>query len=339
MQKMGVWWQKQRFKLLTIGVCAYFVILVGILIVWAWIPQRTGWFAIVEIFLPYLFLPLIVLIPFLCWRSTILLRILFVLGILLFGICFPLRLGGGSVGTNAHEVTALTWNLLGSNERSGYVRTLLESKKPDIVALQEAEWQGMDQAMDLLAQYPYHLYRPDEGVPPGEMLLSVYPIKEHGIIQEDETRKTWDIPRVLWARLDVGQGHTLMVVNAHPISAFNTVYGCTFCPERRDRQIKALQEFLQPFITQGEQILLLGDMNTTDREPAYRDLAANLKDTHLAVGYGSGHSWGIRGLNKFWALIRIDYMFVTPNVTPLALETDCTSRGSDHCVLTGRFAL
>jgi vancomycin resistance protein VanJ len=37
--------------------------------------------------------------------------------------------------------------------------------------------------------------------------------------------------------------------------------------------------------------------------------------------------------------LRIDYMFSTARVTPLHLDTDCTPRGSDHCVLLGRFAV
>ncbi|MBO0781534.1 MAG: endonuclease/exonuclease/phosphatase family protein [Ktedonobacteraceae bacterium] len=340
MSKIGIWWRKQRFKLLTIGVCVYLILLVGVLLVWAFSPQQEGMFALVEIFLPYLFLPLVFMVPFLFWRFTVLLRIIFVLGVILFGVCFPPRLGDrGSANGSVGEVTALTWNMLGSNERSGYVRQLLNSKEPGIVVLQETEWEGIDLADDILRQYPYHVYRPREGAPPGEVILSKYPIKEYGVIQADSTRVIWDIPRVLWVRLDVGQGRTLLVVNAHPISAYRTVYGCIFCPERRDRQITALHEFLQPLITRGEQILLLGDMNTTDREPAYRELSANLKDTHLLVGNGNGHSWGIMGLNRYWSLLRIDYIFVTPNIRPLSLDTDCSSRGSDHCVLMGHFAL
>jgi endonuclease/exonuclease/phosphatase family metal-dependent hydrolase len=168
--------------------------------------------------------------------------------------------------------------------------------------------------------------------------LSIYPIVEYGAIEiSADGAVVWDIPRVLWARLDLGAGHTVLVVNAHPISAVNTTYRCLFCSQLRDSQVRALREFLQPFIAQGEQVLLLGDMNTTDRELAYQDLAAGLIDTHLQVGNGNGHTWGIRGLNRFWAFLRIDYMFVTPNITPVSLETDCASRGSDHCVLTGQF--
>lgn len=341
MKTIAAWWSKQRFQLLTIGTFIYVVSLLVLIILWKQFAQREGTLALVAILLPYLFVPLFLLIPFLFWRLAMALRIVLLVGVVLFVACFPPRLWPGhtSEGTTK-TISALTWNLLGSNERAGYVRALLQEKMPDIVALQEADWVGMDQAEDLLQQYPHHLYRPADGVPPGEILLSVYPIVDYGTIEvSDSGDATWDIPRVLWARLDLGAGHTILVVNAHPISAVNTTYRCLFCAERRDSQVKALSAFLQPFIAQGEQILLLGDMNTTDRELAYHDLTTGLIDTHLQVGNGSGHTWGIRGINRFWAFLRIDYMLVTPNITPLSLDTDCASRGSDHCVLTGQFSV
>jgi hypothetical protein len=38
-------------------------------------------------------------------------------------------------------------------------------------------------------------------------------------------------------------------------------------------------------------------------------------------------------------LLRIDYLFSSPNVTPLRMSVDCTPEGSDHCVVRGRFEL
>ncbi|GHO51935.1 endonuclease/exonuclease/phosphatase family protein [Ktedonobacter robiniae] len=334
-------WQKQRFKVLTIGASLYVLLVLIFLISHAIAPQRVGLLALAGIFAPYLFAPLALLVPFLFLRFTALLRIAFAIGVILFGLCFSPRLGAGNAQSieGGRTITAMTWNFLGDNTRGGYVRQLINTHHPDLIALQEADWNGIDEAQDILRQYPYHLYGSGE-TPPGEVLLSTLPILDHGqVTAPDGSRAVWDIPRILWARLDLGHGQTLFVVNAHPISSINTVYGCLFCPQRRDSQIKALHQFLQPFIQHGERLLLLGDMNTTDREPAYQDLSAGLQDTHLLVGKGSGHSWGIRGLNQYWAFLRIDYMFVTPKVKPLSLDTDCTSRGSDHCVLIGKFSI
>ncbi|GCE16966.1 endonuclease/exonuclease/phosphatase family protein [Dictyobacter kobayashii] len=334
-------WQKQRFKTLIIGTLCYLLVVDIIIVAHVFVPQREGILALLAIFAPYLFIPLLILIPFLLWRFTSVLRVVFVLGIVLFCLWFPPRLGNGGAQESAtgQTVTALTWNYRGRNKRDGYLRQIIDEKDPGIIALQEADWSGIDLATDILQAYPYHLYQPND-VPPGEALLSKYPIVDHGILQaSDGSRTVWDIPRVLWVRLDLGHGRTMLVVNAHPISAVNTVYGCLYCPQRRDNQVKELHQFLQPLLTRGERLLLLGDMNLTDRELAYHDLASGLEDTQLQVGSGSGESWGINSLNRVWAVFRIDYMFVSPNIKPLNLDTDCVSRGSQHCILIGQFSV
>jgi exonuclease III len=38
-------------------------------------------------------------------------------------------------------------------------------------------------------------------------------------------------------------------------------------------------------------------------------------------------------------LLRIDYLLASPAVTPLSMTTDCTPRGSDHCLVRGRFEI
>ncbi|GCE31671.1 hypothetical protein KDA_71550 [Dictyobacter alpinus] len=334
-------WRKQRFKALTIITLLYLLVVDILLLGDALFPQREGILALADIFAPYLFIPLLFLLPFLFWRFTSVLRVVFVLGLLLFTLWFPPRFSGPASDptVGAQQVRALTWNFRGRNKRDGYLRNIINLQEPNIVALQEADANGLDVATDLQQKYPYHLYQQDE-VPPGEALLSQYPIVAHGILQaSDGSRTVWDIPRVMWARLDLGKGKTLLVVNAHPISAIQTVYNCFYCPQRRDNQIKELNTFLQPLLKQHEHLLLLGDMNTSEREMAYQDLVTGLQDTQLAVGTGVGNSWGWRLLNQVWAVLRIDYIFVSPNVKPLQLDTDCTARGSQHCILIGTFSL
>lgn len=334
-------WGKQRFKALIIITLCYLLVIDVLLLADTIFPQREGILALVDIFAPYLFVPLLFLLPLLLWRFTAILRVVFVFGLVFFSLWCPPRFGGPTTDqtVGAQEVRALTWNFRGRNKRDGYLRGIINLKDPNIVALQEADANGLDLATDIQQKYPYHLYQQDE-VPPGEALLSQYPILEHGILQAaDNSRAVWDIPRVMWARLDLGKGKTLIVVNAHPISAVQTVYNCFYCPQRRDNQIKELQQFLQPLLKRNERLLLLGDMNTSEREMAYQDLATGLQDTQLAVGTGTGYSWGLRVLNQVWAVLRIDYIFVSPRVKPLKLDTDCTARGSQHCILIGTFSV
>ncbi|GHO59954.1 hypothetical protein KSB_84290 [Ktedonobacter robiniae] len=218
------------------------------------------------------------------------------------------------------------------------MRDLLAKQKPDIVALQEADWQGIDESSDLLEEYPYHIYRPDQGAPSGEAILSKYPILQYDTYSGG-ANGTWDFQRVLWAQLDLGHGKTMVVVDAHPINAINSVYGCFYCPQMRDRQITEINHFTMGLVKQGENVLLVGDMNVTDREKAYSSLVQGLRDIQVLVGGGSGNSWGLPQTNRFWAFERIDYVLSGPTVQPLYLTTDCQAVGSDHCALIGVFAL
>jgi vancomycin resistance protein VanJ len=86
-------------------------------------------------------------------------------------------------------------------------------------------------------------------------------------------------------------------------------------------------------------VLVLGDYNVTDREPAYQTLARGLHDAHLEVGWGSGASWRPERFKGMpFGLLRIDYLFSAGGLSPVSITTDCTPRGGDHCLVDGTFA-
>jgi endonuclease/exonuclease/phosphatase family metal-dependent hydrolase len=174
-------------------------------------------------------------------------------------------------------------------------------------------------------------------------LLSVYPVLEHGTL--DGERTLFDIPRLLWARLDLGDGRGVTVVSAHPMSPYTTGRQCAlvvcFDPAWRDEQIDAMRSrFITPMLESGEPFVLVGDFNVTDREPAYRDVSEGLRDAFRAAGEGVGTTWRPAFLmGQDLALLRIDYQFSSPNVVPLSARTDCTPRGSDHCIVSAEYVV
>jgi vancomycin resistance protein VanJ len=160
----------------------------------------------------------------------------------------------------------------------------------------------------------------------------------------DRPADLWPRPDVMWARVDLGGGQQLVVITAHPRPAAWGRGPCLlplcYDPTRRDAQLASIHALVAPWVAAGERVLLLGDFNISEREPAYRDLAAGLRDAYLAAGAGAGATWGPGNwAGKGLPLLRIDYLFTSPNVTPLGTATDCTFRGSDHCILRGTFAL
>ncbi len=93
-------------------------------------------------------------------------------------------------------------------------------------------------------------------------------------------------------------------------------------------------------LNSGDPLILAGDFNITDREPAYRDLSNGLTDAWRKVGAGLGSTWRPSLLmGQQVGLLRIDYLFSSPNVMPLNMAVDCTPRDSDHCVVVGRFEI
>src|SRR3712207_2424254 len=110
-------------------------------------------------------------------------------------------------------------------------------------------------------------------------LLSTLPLLEQGEV--DNPRIPASFP-VIWARLDLGAGKSLVVVNAHPrpghvkLARHRLPLPYDFDPDVRDHEIKFVRDLVDPLLKAGKRVLLLGDFNITDREPAYRELAAGL---------------------------------------------------------------
>jgi endonuclease/exonuclease/phosphatase family metal-dependent hydrolase len=188
--------------------------------------------------------------------------------------------------------------------------------------------------------YPYRLLYPD-GCPPGSAILSKLPILEHSRFDGGQSNE--QIPRGCWARLDTGNGNSLTVIGAHPYPPMgNCRLPVCIDPSKRDAQIARLRQAgsVNAFLESGTPFLLVGDFNVTDREPAYRELSAGLRDAQLEVGSGAGSTWApLTFMRRGIPLIRIDYLFSSPSVTPLTMKVDCTPHGSDHCMLFGTFEL
>lgn len=303
-------------------------------------PQRVGWAALAQVLAHFLFLPVLVLLPFALARGRFLLRSGLFAAALTFGLVYPpaLNLLAPPI-TNSTQLSLLTWNMFVGGPSPEQLRAALDEYQPDVAVLQEVRWEPLADDAELAARYPYRLLQPDQTAP-GLAVLSRYPIVEWGVPAASEP--VWDMPRIVWARLDLG-GRTVTVVNAHPIPPRTLDENCTLlrCYNRgpRDAQIAQTRVLVEQLRQRNDEPLILaGDMNVTEREPAYFELAAGLRDTHRAVGKGFGASWRPKRLNSPFGLLRIDYIFSDERLQPTQLQTDCTERGSDHCLLVGRFA-
>jgi endonuclease/exonuclease/phosphatase (EEP) superfamily protein YafD len=302
---------------------------------------RVGPLALALVFAPYLFLPLLALAPAALRGGRPLLRMALAAAAAVFLIISPpaINLAAEPAASPTPAVRALSWNMYVGGASVSQLRAVVEARAPDIVALQEVDWEAIAADQALMARYPYRLLNPAESAP-GMALLSRHPIVAADV--PELSGAEWDMPRLVWARVDVA-GRPLLVINAHPIPPRTFDGPCPLlrCYNRgpRDAQIAAFGALTRELRESGEPLLLLGDMNVTEREEAYLDLSAGLSDAHRAVGLGFGLSWRPGFTRLPSGMLRIDYMFSANGLTPLALDTDCTWRGSDHCLLVGEFAL
>jgi endonuclease/exonuclease/phosphatase family metal-dependent hydrolase len=304
-------------------------------------PQRSGPLAFTQIFAPYFFLPLLAIVPFAFMRRALPLRLLLVACALVWAVRFLPPVERARAATpGADQISVISWNIRIYNPYLSQISDYLATGPADVVALHEAHgaWPGNDER--LARVYPYRLLYP-EGCPPGSALLSKLPILEHSVFNGDQPNDL--IPRGCWARLDTGNGESVTIIAAHPYPpSGNCRLPVCVDPSRRDAQIARIREggSVNAFLEEGRHFLLVGDFNVTDREPAYRELSAGLHDAHLEVGAGAGSTWApLTFMRRGIPLIRIDYLFSSPTVTPLTMKVDCTPLGSDHCMLFGTFEL
>lgn len=325
-------------------------ILLGLSAVQLVSPRREGPLALAQVVAPHLFLPLLLLLPLALLRGTRGLRLALAACLVVFGARFPPPLGlrVPAAPPGAPRVTVLNWNVgrywrpgsvpsSAAEAQAARVRPLLAASPADVVVLEEAYWGWLRRDPDVRARYPHQLVHTEQASS-GLVLLSARPFLASGVSQVPPDRSGW--PRLLWARLDLGGGRTLVVVAAHPEAPSVDPLALRYDPSARDALLADARAFVDPALARGEPVLLVGDLNLTVREPAYHDLLRGLRDAHAVAGRGPGPTWGLDPASGWrWPLLRIDHLLAGPGVVPLESAADCAPRGSDHCVVRVRFAL
>ena len=173
-------------------------------------------------------------------------------------------------------------------------------------------------------------------------LLSRYPVIDSGVRGRTPSGRAGS--GLLWARLDLGGGPSADGRGGAPrcpaeAGAVLDTAAALGTARPRDAEIAYVKAFVDARVAAGERVVLVGDFNVTDREPANAELSRGLRDAH-DVAWGAGASWGPLSLRRHGvALVRIDRILAGPGTAPTAFGTDCTFRGSDHCVLHATVAV
>jgi endonuclease/exonuclease/phosphatase (EEP) superfamily protein YafD len=314
---------------------AYPLALVGLSLLNAVAPQQTGFLAMMPILAPHLFLVGLLLLVLLLPLAVVRRDRALIGALALFALVAVFRFGDEWVSLPAgaasdSSLQLVSWNLeLGARSPTEAVDLLLR-EEADVIALQEltddaAAAIEADEA--LRARYPYRVLVPDASVL-GIGLLSAFPISQDDVLSD---------PVLLIARLDLGGGQEVTVLNAHPLPG--RIGTLSFDATQRDAALDRVRTRIDELLDGDVAFIVLGDYNVASSEPAYGRLAAGLRDVHREVGFGAGWTWRPNRFEPFGiGLLRIDYVLTSPGITPRSIEVDCQLPG-DHCLVSAAVAL
>ena len=283
--------------------------------------------------LPWLFAPLIVLLPAALIRRSRLLLILAAAPAALFLLTYGhLYLPRRPVRTVDPTFTVMVYNILFENQDADSVIASIEAHDPDLIGLHELEPRMTATLENHFAdRYPYREVGHRCGI------FSRYPILE--------CESFWPGPGggadAQQCILDI-DGHQANVINAHPRSPplqgfrpFGLPLGIPsgFANGGRDADVRGLLSRIEE--TEGP-LVVIGDFNLTDQQIMYTSLTHHLRDAHRESGWGMGFTF-VRFRRLGLAMWRIDYVFHSPDLVALSTTTG-DHGGSDHRPVIARLA-
>jgi endonuclease/exonuclease/phosphatase (EEP) superfamily protein YafD len=302
-------------------------------------PELPAILALVNVFAPFLFAPLLLsLLLALFWRSKLVL-LGTLAGLALFAVLYlPLflpRLHAAPEPANG-RVRVMTFNLGPGQSQPEQVSAAIANENADIVAVQELvpETAALLRAR-LQKRYPYtvlNLNTSNTGV------LSRYPITKGEWFRAAGMGR-YDLHLALAANGTVL--HLLAIHGSTPDIAWSRKTHLPVGLDDKDSQRQAA-DIADRAKGLGGRVLVAGDFNMSDQSPGYAYLADVLHDTYREAGWGLGFTFpnGLKvvGVTLPWPVVRLDYIFHSADLYPEQIEVKCEG-GSDHCYLVAQFVL
>lgn len=340
-----------RIVITVIG-CLWAAVVLAVVAARLFSPESSGPLALGVVVEPLLLLSLLVFVPLAVfgtsrrstgptpvWTNT--LRALLLVGFAVAAVRLgPAWLGPiengtpASASSNDATLGVTSWNIEADDIDPTELLDRVRSAPSGVIVLVElskADAAAISADRQIHQKFPTQLLYPDDGSS-GIGLLT----DENVVISGHRTAQ----PAMVWARLDFGLGRQAVVVGAHPQPAqLNRLPGTPvpidYDPTERDHELEIVRSTADGLIANDRAPLVLaGDFNVTDGEPAYTELSKGLIDAQLATAFGPGWTWRPDQMKELpFGILRIDYVFGGNGATPQSLAVDCTPVGSDHCML------
>ncbi len=315
-------------RVIVWGALLYTLSLLSLSLLWR-LGVDVWWVALPSIVLPFLFAPLLLLVPLVVWvRSRPYLfsvGVLTALFVISYGGLFLPRLPVSEAESDP-ALRIATFNHLKSNTDFPAIKAAILRADADIVALQELSLGVARLAeTELLERYPYQVLRPApaDGRQNGVGVLSRFPLENPSYSEGYRGQRFG---------LEVA-GRRFELVNVHfnvPFEEGRTSSLRNYDPTLRDGQLDALLSVAEDVPS----LIVVGDFNLGGNEPSYQKLAAILTDSYRRTETGFGFTYparkAYRGL-PLPPLVRLDYVWAK-GVEPVSVTKDCRT-GSDHCLV------
>ena len=294
------------------------------------------WFIDVLTYLePWMYAPLIVLIPAALLRRSRLLVSLVPVSALLFALIHGgVYLPRPSASAAGPALTAMTYNVFYRNPRVDRAADVIRAHAPDIVGLQESvPWVVEPLEDELAAEYPYRRTERWCG------FFSRYPILEYETMRLGTGADLGLCSQRFLIDVD-GRAVTVFNVHVRPpaLSPLLTLASLLDVPSHlvnlgRDVDVRDLVSRVNQV---DGPVIVLGDFNTTEQHRSYALLTRSLHDAYREGARGLGFT-----VNSFRSagpsLWRVDYVFHSPHLATLD-ATVGGNGGSDHRPVIARLA-
>ncbi|AFY57649.1 metal-dependent hydrolase [Rivularia sp. PCC 7116] len=289
------------------------------------------WLALINSLALYIFIPLIIFLPFALlsrkWR-------------LLFGFCFPLGLFIGlyssfflpslspPVSQNSQTIKAMTFNMLRSNTDYDAIVKMVAENNPDIIGLQEVTPQAAPILIKRFEKkYPYRAFHPVE-LSHNVGILSRFPIDKLIALPAPP------IERGIQVTLRLNNGEPLEAIVAHlipfyPLNKFYRLAQNWYA--RRAKEVSYLSNIAKQY---DEPVIIMCDCNFTDTSETYSLMQKAMNDSFHQAGWGFGHTF----LGTFFPVGRIDYIWHSKNIKTVEAYVG-KGGGSDHLPLIAELQL
>ena len=303
----------------------------------------------------YLFLPLVLIIPFglVMRRIWIIIPsvILAIIGIILVAPYFIPKSLAPAAGP---MLSVVTFDVSAANTDLSAIKDWLLQTNADVILLQEVNTFQIrkGQLSGSSKRFPFQHGVFFSDVPWGNFILSRYPIRK---IDKLDIERGASIAMQQRYEIDVN-GQIVAVYNTNfayplipgglprfriPLAIPVVQAALLYDPGMRDSQIRA---FLNIFQYETRPFVVAGNFNMSDQTRLYGEVARTMRDSFREGALGLGATWPLTPGNSLMArltspLFRVDYIWHSDSLRTVSADRGPRGLGSDHLPVYATFEL